>query len=136
MEPLTNMKVRLESGVVVVRYRIIGTSMVIHKAYEPTVLSGLNWEEGKPAHSSLTSFDEYRHEHGVFYGEVGSRRLTPELDSLPAMTQERSEAVKAYHRTNYARAFDSILAAFPDARHGVWRDGEIVITDPLPPRER
>lgn len=95
------------------RIQIIGTGMFVYKAYEPTTLSG--------PHSSVTTFD------GVWFGDIATRTPTPELQALPAMSQERYEAVGAWYTKNRAEACALILQAFPEAAEGHPSDGSMIV---------
>lgn len=92
---------------VVWKVRQYGGSVILG-AYEPYT-----------DHSVLTSFD------GVTYGAIHSRRLTKELDALPARSDERSKAVRAYHEANRQEALATILAAYPEASAGTVDGAEI-----------
>jgi hypothetical protein len=91
---------------------IAGTrNLIVYAAYEPSSYFG--------PHSSLMTLD------GQTCGSLPSRRLTPELDALPAMTEVRFRAVDAYHQKNCEEAYQAIVAAYPEAKDGRRRAGEI-----------
>jgi hypothetical protein len=98
------------------RTQIIGSPSVIYTAYEPSVLFAREPGEG---HSSTMTLD------GRAMGKIGTRRLPADLDALPAYSAERSRAVGEFHRRQYEEAYSLIERAFPEARHGRRRDGEI-----------
>ena len=76
-------------------------------------------------HSTIT------HIEGRCYGQVGTERLPRWIDALPAMTEERSAAVRSWHALNYGRAYEAIEAAVPQAAEPRLRDmGEITIDTP------
>lgn len=50
----------------------------------------------------------------TWYGLVTTRRLTPELDALPARSDARLAAVQAYHEALRQEAYAAILAAYPE----------------------
>jgi len=110
---------RSVGDVIVNRFRIIGTRTLVYQALE-------RWssENGIGSHSSLTSVDG----RDGWYGRVGTKRLPANLDALPAMTQERFDAVDAWHGQEYDRAYAAIIAAYPEAEGGRRRMGEIEIT--------
>lgn len=58
-------------------------------------------------HSTITTID------GVWFGRIGTRRLPAHLEALPAMTEERLEAVREWQRGEYAEAYDLIYAEHP-----------------------
>jgi len=62
---------------------------------------------------------------GQVMGRVGTTRIGPELDALPAMSDVRYHAVRAHINADYQRAYDAIVAACPEAFHGVRSMGSI-----------
>lgn len=113
---------------IVQRIQIIGTQVLVFNAYEPSAITLVAVEDaakgaGGVGHSTISSFD------GEWYGDIASRRLTPELAAMRSMSEERSNAVDAYHRANYEAAYALILQAFPEAAAGTRRGGEITLTD-------
>ena len=101
----------LVDGYLVRRYRIIGTRSIVYDA----------WEPAQPAdgHSMLTGHG------GQWWGQIGSGPLPAEVDALPAWSDARSRAFRAWQRREHARAYTLILRVFPDAAHGRRHDGEI-----------
>ena len=102
-------------SVVVRRYSVIGTNLVIIDAYEPY------------DHYHYGSHSSYTHMFGLTYGKVGTRRLPKELEDLPKMSDKRIEAVKAYHESEYARARACITEAYPECvadPRGFWCLGD------------
>lgn len=90
----------LGNGMYAHKYGMLTTSFVCYKVYEPSSLFG--------NHSSIT-----RHpEHG-YLGDITTRRLPAELDALPVYSDERYQAVKAYHKSLEEQAEAYILQAFP-----------------------
>lgn len=59
------------------------------------------------------SYQTYTTIDGETYGRLGTERLTPELEALKPMTNERFTAVKAFHTANYLRAYQIIEEAVP-----------------------
>jgi len=68
---------------------ILGTRSTILSVYELDNPTNRNPFHG---HSSLTTFD------GIWYGKVSTRELPEALNNLPAMTDERYQAVKNFYR--------------------------------------
>ena len=108
-----------ERTVFVQRYNIIGSDQMIFAAYTHAPLFG--------AYSTTASGPD-----GKSVGQIGSERLTPELDALPAFSDERSQAVQAFHRANCAAAHRFILQAFPEAGAGRIRPDSMDIALVLP----
>ena len=77
-------------------YKIIGTHFTIYEAYEPY-----------DGHSSIMTLE------GKKMGRVGSRRLPKELESLPARSDIRVEAVTAWQYAQYEEAYDFIFSCCP-----------------------
>ncbi len=98
---------------VVKRVNIIGTQMYVYSAWERSSYTG--------NHSSVTTID------GQCYGEVPSRRPTPELEALPAMSRERYERVSRYQDRNQSEAYGLIREGFVESSAGQLRSGEIVL---------
>ncbi len=93
--------VDLGGGLVAHRYGILTTSYVAYAVYRQTELSAHQY-------SSITHTDEYG-----WLGDITTKRLTPELDALPAWSKERSDAVGAYLDGLKHRAEALIRQAFP-----------------------
>lgn len=98
---------------IVRKSRIIGTRIDVYVVWEPSALTG--------QHSSLTTID------GKWYGRVGTRPLPAALDALPAMSDERYNAVKRFHEEQYQEAYALIIATHPEAFYGRPDMGEIVV---------
>lgn len=77
------------------------------------------WEKWD-GHSTIM-FDDT---HGKI-GRIGARRLPAELDVLPAMTQERSDAIRAWYNAQYREAYNAILTVRPDLSDCDKSSGEI-----------
>jgi hypothetical protein len=77
--------------------QIAGTKITVYSAWEPCSLH---------LHSTITLID------GEWYGRVGTRPLTAELNSLPA-SDERIKAVDAWHEAQYQEAYAAIEAQYP-----------------------
>lgn len=98
--------------------RIIGTSVTVYEAWEPSTLI-----DGFPSHTTL------RRESGVWYGAIPSRTLPARIEQMPVGDERHLEA--AYWRTaNETEAVAAILAAHPDllARGGQVKDGAVEMT--------
>ena len=92
--------------------RILGTNRTVYSAWTLSSLTG--------NHRSITSID------GVWFGQLGTERITAELDALP-FGQERIDAVRAYRDEMNRRAYDAILAEFPNISIERIGDGEIEV---------
>lgn len=77
-------------------HRIDGYGFTTYDAYEPY-----------NGHSTFT-FEE-----GVRLGRIGTRPLTAELDALTPYSQERQDAVGAWHTVQYEEAYGLIVEAYP-----------------------
>jgi len=100
------------TNVIVKRTEICCSNHVVYSAYKPV--------KGYEGYSSFMTVKDQN------CGRVGTEWLTPDLAALPAFTDERYKAVKAYHEMNYERAYAAILAEYPHLK-GARRDmGEIV----------
>jgi len=84
-----------------------GDGYYVADAWEPT--SG-----PMGGHSTITTFD------GVWYGQIGTRRLPADLDALPAYSDERSQAVRAWMAEEDAEARNLLREHLAD----VIRDAE------------
>lgn len=99
----------------VTRTRIIGTRTFVYSAYEP-----------------YNSHHTFTHIDGVRVGRVASREISRKMDQLPAYSEERSTAVRAFLAANRHVAYVAILAAFPEAQDAGLRDnGDIEIQEAL-----
>lgn len=95
--------------------KIIGTKVRVFSAWEPSSYCG--------PHSTLMTLG------GQVHGRIGSRRLPAELDRLPAMTEERSTAVRAWLNAQYEEAYQHIIAEYPEAAQGERDVGEITVIE-------
>jgi len=93
--------VELGGGLIAHRYNIIATCSVGYEVYERSSYSGMT-------HSSFMGTKK----RGVL-GDITTRRLPAELDALPAYSEERYQAVKAWHRDLEDMAERCIRDAFP-----------------------
>jgi hypothetical protein len=101
-------------GIVVRRYRMLSTQLVIYDAYELT--SG-----AFGPHHTTTTID------GRWYGTLHS--YVPDnasFHSLP-VGEERSQAVTAHYAANDQRSYDAILEVFPEAVNGHRDNGRIEV---------
>lgn len=80
------------------RRQIIGTKTVVFSAWVPSALMG--------GHTSLDRFDG----DNRWWGQMGTERLPPELEALPAYSQQRLEAVQRWQRQKNEAALDRIMA--------------------------
>lgn len=67
------------------------------------------------------------HINGVRYGRVGTSPLPANLDALKPLSDERYSSVRAWYRAEYQRAYDAIIAAYPEATAGTCDMGEIEV---------
>lgn len=88
---------RTINGFIVQKTRIIGTTCDVYSVWEAYA-----------DHSTLT-FDNH-----VQLGRVGCRKLPSELEALKPMSDERYNAVKAWHLAQYSEAYTLIRAAYPE----------------------
>jgi hypothetical protein len=111
-------------GFTVVRYNIIGTNLFVHEVYEPSPSNGAHFA----SHHSLMSGSTYG-QPGTL-GKVGTRDLPADIDALPARSDERYHAVRAFHQAQYDEAYALILRAFPDAATGRRDMGDVMTHEP------
>lgn len=100
----------------VIKTRIIGTQVDVYNAWTPTVIC--------TGHLSVRRID------GTpgWWGRLGSEGvLPPDIEALP-FGDERIEKVRAWHEAHYARAYDLIVAAHPEAAGGLRSMGSISVT--------
>jgi hypothetical protein len=103
-------------GHLVWRFRILGTTTWVHQAWAPIEqLFGAGY-------ATLT------HAEGRWWGKLGTERLTPALDALPARSVERSRAVRAWQEARAEAAYPLIVRAFPETASGYRSQGEISLT--------
>jgi len=101
------------SGLIVKRFRVIGTQTVVYQAWEPSGIRG--------RHSSVTTVD------GQWYGKVGTDPDPALYDHLP-VGDERSRNLQQAYQERYAVAYQAIIEACPETADGHRSDGEIEIT--------
>ena len=95
--------------------RTIGTDIDTYSAWTPTKLMG--------DYTFITKF-----EGTGWWGQLGSERiLPPELERLPAMSDQRISSVKAWQKSNDLRAHAFIIAAHPEAMKGIRRGPTIEV---------
>ena len=94
-----------------------GGNWTSFSVWEPTSVGG----SGGHSHSTITTID------GKWYGRLGTQALPAELDALPALTNERIDAVQAHYDRLYLEAYTLIETAFPSAAAGRQSMGEIDI---------
>lgn len=95
------------TDIMVERYQIITTNIIIYCAFEP-----LTRVDNGYSHHMISTIN------GQWMGEVGSGPLPTIIDKLPAYSTERSIAYRAWRRTEVNRAHAAILAVFPEAHLG------------------
>ena len=93
--------VRLDNGLIVQRYSILTTPIVMHVVYEPAT----NYPNR--THSTITWID------GQPFGSYCSAELPAEIEALPTPSQERLDATVAWWQTRSAEAAATIAQAFP-----------------------
>lgn len=86
----------------------VSVTLVCYSAWEPSSYSG--------PHSTVMSFA------GKVYGKVGTKRIPPELEALPAYSMERANAVSRWYNEQKEAAYAAIIAKYPHAAKGA-RDG-------------
>lgn len=95
-----NKSCTLTDGTIVQRTKIHGGGPMYHySAWRP--MSGCAFTNH--------SFSTITHIDGRLHGRVGTDRLPANLDALPAMTDERSKAVRQWHTRLYELTYDLIL---------------------------
>lgn len=97
--------VDMGNGMIAHRYGILSTSLVDYDLYVQTE-TGLMPAPGE--YSTITHDDEYG-----WMGSYTTKGLPPELDALPAYSEERSKAVRAYFKELEQVAEIYIRSAFP-----------------------
>lgn len=104
-----------EMGFVIQRTPIIGTTCVIFSVWEKGQITG--------THSTITTIN------GEWYGRVGTERLPADLDALPAYSNERAAAVRAWQLRRYERAYDIIAHSEygHEAMNGRYSMGQVEI---------
>ena len=103
----------LDNGIIVRRYRILGTPVLCYDAWELA--------EGWTSHQTMTTM------HGVSYGDITSRRNDDTYAQLPGGSPERIAAVRAHYEATYNASYAAILAAFPEAHNGTRSNGTIEV---------
>lgn len=98
-------KRELPNGVIVHRYKVIGTFRWNYCAYEP----GTPWS----THATWTTFGT-----SVWYGSVMSRRIPQEIEAMKAGSPERLAACAAWSVERRRDALAAIHAAFPETKGG------------------
>lgn len=106
---LTNATVKIGNKVIR-RFNVLTTDRWVYDVWEPY-----------GSHSSLTTID------GEHLGEVSRRPLPREIEGMKHWSDERIEAVRAFHRANWEECAQSILEAFPEAAAGRMEGGECVL---------
>lgn len=119
----------IEPGLVVHAYNILTT-----KTWTAILLEKTAWTLQGGTHSSLYYVRPDQSSDGLEsvtefgeYGNYESARLPKELDALPAMTKERSDAVDAWRTEREEFAYRLIVQAFPEFAEGRRSSGHIDI---------
>lgn len=89
---------------------INGTFVQTFRLYSRTTLY-VAWERDANNHSTITYG---LGSHDGCFGQIGTINIPAELDALPAMTDVRSNAVRAFRTADHDRAYAAILAAYPE----------------------
>ncbi len=98
---------------VVHKYNIIGTRLIVYNAWEPSSVMG--------KHSTITTID------GKWYGRLGTSQVPPDINALPAGSDERIKAVRTYFDKEETEAYRIVIEAFPEAAAGTRDMGDIEI---------
>ncbi len=103
---MTNVKFIHTDGreIMIDRVQIYGTDRCVYIAYERTSFCG--------DHSSVQS--ECLGDEVIWWGSVKTLRLPEDLDALPAYSDERVNAVRAWRDRKYLECYDLILTAHPE----------------------
>lgn len=105
-------EVRFVDGKMVERFQIIGTKIVVYRAWEP-IGEGLNIRlvGDKVYHAMASNYDRAKFEH------------------LPGLTNERIRAFSQAEQEAHQRAYDTIFKAFPGLKDikVIMRDGDIEV---------
>jgi hypothetical protein len=112
---------KLPNGMLAHRYQIIGTDIVIHQAYEPTLPTATRCDGLVLGHTTMSKFEG----HAGWYGRVGTRRPTKELKATRENACKASR-IREYQEMQNNLAGDAIIQAFPYCNYRSCRDGEIV----------
>lgn len=115
---MDNQKVLKANGVVVERYRILGTDIFVHVAYEPLVKSK---EHPFGDHSTITTID------GKWFGQISTTYLPETFKDLKVGSKERTDAVIEYYASEYQRAYAEIIEVFPYCANGTKYAGQIEV---------
>jgi hypothetical protein len=91
------------------KFRVIWTNCVAYDVYEPSIPVRPGSFYG---HSTITHI-EVDGKNQV-YGQIGFNELPLWIDDLPAMSEQRFAAVKAFHQSHYDRAVNLIYARYWD----------------------
>ncbi len=104
----------LVDGYLIQRFRILGTTTWVHQAWAPVAQL-----IGAP-YTTLTHLSDQ------WWGRLGSERHLPaELEALPALSSERSQAARAWRDAQDERAYALIARAFPEPAAGRRSMGEV-----------
>lgn len=96
---------------VVNKYNIAGSNLIVYNAWEPSGIFG--------PHSTITMIE------GKWYGRIGTRRLSPDIEKLQAGSKERIEAVGKAFESQYEEAYKLIEGLYPESANGRHTMGEI-----------
>jgi hypothetical protein len=101
------------AGKLITRTVVIGASVAVYEAWEPSSLTG--------DHMTLTHGPD-----GACYGAVASRRPTEAIKAMPK--DERGKAIVRFFQANEAESRREVLAAFPEAAGGEESGGQIRVS--------
>lgn len=113
------MTTQTASPVIVHAVRIIGTDFVEYSAYS---LGDVTDAHGYRDFSTIQSFN------GRYYGRIGTRRISAEIEAMAGGSPERVAAAHAHSAAEYAQAYAAIEAAFPETVNGRHVMGTISVT--------
>jgi hypothetical protein len=106
-----SLQYRIETAagpVVVCGHRFHATGPWMLNAWEPSEMGS------DTGHNTIMSSDLGTHSKGQWWGRIGCRRLPADLDALPRGS-ERLRRVEAWHRAQYAEAYQLIVQALNQA---------------------
>ena len=83
----------------ITKTRIIGATSDVYAVWEPSSIMG--------NHHEITSFN------AQWYGRIGTRNISAEVDTLPPGS-ERFAAVRQHYQNQYEEAYAAILSKYPE----------------------
>jgi len=93
---------------------ICSSTTTVYSVWEPSTIGLLRLGDSDPPHRhhTIRTFDNAI--NAKRWGRLSTRQLPPELESLPAMTEERSRAVSTWRRELENESYRLIRWAFPE----------------------